>query len=294
MASPLVIRLPKGITAEVENILMADQRRPVRIELPESWCYRILLPNPPKGWSRKQRELLRPSLLPEPLEDLQWDEEVHSDRGWTLWAVSKSRFESATRSFTKALFQSGRPIRVCPYEHAGRTQNMAAFPNLAPSSHRRSRLPWARVRVTAFILIPILTLVIGGWGIGGVVRPRWTAMLDQEKRLTAALVQAQVQVSSERLANQRFKDLASGKGVHPLWLTDLDALTRLIPEDSFLVGITWSPEEVQIDLVTPNPELIRNILEAAPEFDSVTFQGNLERQGQKSRLILSLHHKAAR
>ncbi|WP_306591284.1 hypothetical protein [Geothrix sp. 21YS21S-4] len=70
------------------------------------------------------------------------------------------------------------------------------------------------------------------------------------------------------------------------WIKDLDGLTRLLPEDSRVVGLVWKPSAIHIDLITPHPELIREALEASPEFRNVRFVGNLERRDGKNRLTL--------
>jgi Tfp pilus assembly protein PilN len=171
---------------------------------------------------------------------------------------------------------------------------MAAFPNVAPQPFRAKRLPWKRILTVGLIGVPLLVLAAGGLVIGGVVLPRWRALEARKHLAETTLTQGQTRLVQERQQLQQLKGLETNQGAQPRWVRDLDALTRLLPEDSHLVGLRWDPEGIQIDLVTPNPELIRSILEAAPDFMEVRFQGNLDRHGDQSRLTLSLKPETPR
>ena len=85
----------------------------------------------------------------------------------------------------------------------------------------------------------------------------------------------------------------SRKGAAP-FIQDLDALTRLTPEDSHAAGLRWTPELVELDLITPRAEAIREALEAAPEFQGVRMEGLLERRQELSRLTLSMRPEGSR
>ncbi len=102
------------------------------------------------------------------------------------------------------------------------------------------------------------------------------------------------QAQAERQVLAVLRGQASRRPEDPAWLTDLDALTRLLPEDTRLAKLEWAPGGLQLDLLTPHPERIQEILEASPEFKGVRFVGNLERQGELSRLTLHCQSEAER
>jgi hypothetical protein len=103
-------------------------------------------------------------------------------------------------------------------------------------------------------------------------------------------------LSSEVLREKTFLRLLDPKlnqGATP-FISDLDALTRLIPEDSHGVELWWRHDHLELNLNTPKPEMVREALEASPEFQAVHFEGNLERRGDRSRLMLSMRPEASR
>lgn len=284
---PLEIHLPGGPGADILDLLRAQPRRPLRIRVPQDWCYRTHWPAPAGGWRRKLREALRPSLWPEPLEEIHWDEEVEAGGVWSLWGLSRARLDRALRPWAEAIWAPSRPVRVVP-EGAGESAALSAFPNLAPLSHRRRRLPVRALLKAGMVLVPVLFLAAGALAWGRLVQPRAKALHDARRQAEATLLQGQRALQADRQILQRLQALHTGQGAQPPWVADLDALTRLLPEDTHLVALQWKPEGLRIDLITPSPELIRGILEDSPDFKEVRFQGNLERRGERSRLTLTL------
>jgi len=97
--------------------------------------------------------------------------------------------------------------------------------------------------------------------------------------------------TENRLAKEqafiRLLDPKARHGCEP-FLEDLDALTRLIPEDTYAIELTWSPAHLLLTTNSPRPEVLRETLEAASDFRDLRFEGTMERKGDRSRLTLSM------
>ena len=130
---------------------------------------------------------------------------------------------------------------------------------------------------------------------GGVRAQRTWAQMKHDLAVEETAVKGlEGEVSIEHRYLAALQDQTSQKSHDPAWLTDLDALTRLLPEDTRLVSMEWTPQRSQLDLMTPHPVRIQEILEASPEFKGVRFLGNLDRRSDLSRLTLRVESEAAR
>lgn len=272
--------------------LRRNPRAPVVISLPESWCYRISRGAPPGGWKRNLLLRLRPGLFPEPMEAIAWDEDLSLDGTWQVWAISNLRLNRALGTLASHLWNPGRRVRIRPGKNGG--EGLAAFPNLAPKRHRAYRVPWQRIRRVALFLGPT-GVIVAALLLGGLyVRGKWVR-LREDLALEAKIVQSQErELTLERQYLSLLQQQTTKKSQDAPWLTDLDALTRLLPEDTRLVSLEWSPQQSRLDVITPHPERIQEILEASPEFRGVRFLGNLDRQGEQSRLTLQVESEAVR
>lgn len=266
---------------------------PMLLEVPEGWCYRIHRPAPPGGWKRATREALRPGLFPEPLERLWWEETIHPDGSWEIWALPEIRIREALGPSASAIFTTGRALRVFPTGLVGRG-SLSEYPNLAPLGQRPLRIPWRLLSRWMRWGLPVSVAILGGLVASVVFRTRWARLEVEHARLQQTVQGLESSVGRERGNLALLRRVQAPGGTLPRWAKDLDALTRLLPEDTRLAGLKWESEELQIDLLAPQPERIREILEAAPEFGQVHFVGNLDRRGEKSRLVLVLRPKEAR
>lgn len=276
--------LPKGLEAALQEGTAA-----MVVTVPEAWCYHVRRPAPPGGWTRRLREELRPGLFPEPPQELWWDEDLHVDGTWEVWAIAPSRVLDSIPSLRDA---KGARARVCLEKHWGARPRLSAFPNLAPPKTRPMRWPWGRIRRALLWSLPPLAaaLILGGlWVRQGRAMDRLAREL-QAARIRADRIQADLAREKGLL---RAMDPAVGLGPEP-FIADLDALTRLIPEDSRGVELRWQRDRITLDLITPKPEVVRDALEASPEFQKVHFEGNLDRRGDRSRLTLSLQPEVPR
>lgn len=289
---PMLWRLPGPPPPEVEKGL-DDPRRDLRLEVPEQWCYRIDRPAPSGGWTRRQRDLLRPSLFPLGLERLWWDEEQGEDRNWRIWALERAHLDTTLGSWGAKVWAPGRKVRVHPIGHSGTNPGLGYFPNLAPLSHRLRRWPVATLRRVGWWGIPMVAILTVAC-IGAIRDLREGRRLDLEAaRLQKRVASLQTDLDGSKGLAAALSRLGQPKG-DPSWVRDLDGLTRLLPEDSRVVDLVWKPAGIRIDLITPHPELIREALEASPEFRNVRFVGNLERREAHSRLTLECESEGAR
>ncbi len=287
MVSPIHLRITDGLTPEAIEAVRKRSTAPVIVEIPGAWCFRIRRPPPPTGWKPKLRQELKDSLLPQPLTELYWDELIEEDGTWSLFAVPRLRLESRLGPVRDVLWRRGRKVRVVPQGDGPPTGGMAAFPNLAPPEFRARRVPWVQMRRWARRLAPVLTLILVSAGLAMFLAPRWNRLNRDWQTMEVSYLQTWNELERERRFGAAIHGVQhGGSGLDSFWVRDLDALTRLLPEDAHLISIRWQPDETQIDLVTPTPELVREALEASPEFRDVRFIGNLERRGEKCRLLL--------
>lgn len=270
--------------AEVAERLKGEPKAPVLVEIPEGWCYRIQRSAPPGGWRSPLVRALRPGLFPEPLESLTWDEEVGEDGTWNVWAVSATRVVAGLGPLAESVYRPGRPVRVRPAGEG--EEGLSAFPNLAPDAFRPRRVPWRRLRHLASRFGPGLAALLLVSGAGLYLQRGWTSLAGRLRAEEEAVQRMDRQAQADRQMIAVLRGHASLTRQEPSWLIDLDALTRLLPEDTRLVKLGWEPKSLQLDLLTPHPERIQEILEASPEFKGVRFVGNLDRQGEISRLTL--------
>lgn len=276
--------LPKGIEAAHKPGAVH-----VVMTVPETWCYHLRRPAPPGGWTRRLREELRSGLLPESSNELWWDEAVHSDGTWEVWAISPSRILSVLPSIRGA---KGLRVRICTKEHWDARPQLSAFPNVAPPGTRPMRWPWTQIRSAARWGLPPLVaiLILGGMWIR---QHRELARANWEIRILRSRVDQIQGDLAQEMGVVRSLDPSASLGPVP-FISDLDALTRLVPEDSHGVDLKWRRDRVELDLITPKPEVVREALEASPEFQNVHFEGNLERRGDRSRLRLSMRPEVPR
>lgn len=281
----ICISLPRSNGNDAEGSLGADLSAPVILNIPESWCFRISRPPPPGGWSAALRKRLRPGLFPGMAEGtLIWDEEVDGAGTWRVWAVSMERVNAALGALQPQIFSGKRKVRVRPAGHG--EEGIAAFPNLARSEWRAFRWPWRRIRRACLLGGPLLALILLGMGLSIHVR---YSQQDLDRRLKAAesaYSEEEARSRSEKQVMEALGNVKGGKGQVPPWLLDLDALTRLLPEDTRLVRIRWSSSVIELDVITPHPQAIQEILEASKDFKQVRFVGRMDRQGALSRLTL--------
>jgi len=278
--------------ADLLEALKAQPKAPVIIEVPEGWCYQIQRGAPPGGWRASLLETLRPGLFPEAMEALHWDEEIGEDGAWRVWAMAQTRLDAALGEFSGPLWSQGRLVRLRP---AGQgEEGLAAFPNLAPRGHRARRIPWRRLRRLAQRIGPALLVLLLLGSVGLRLRRNWNRLQAQVRSEELAIQRMDQQVQADRSALAILRGQASRGQQAPIWLSDLDALTRLLPEDTRLVKLEWTPQGLLLDLLTPHPERIQEILEASPEFKGVRFVGNLDRQGELSRLTLQCQSEGER
>lgn len=289
MATTWKVDLPGALPKGMEAALQAGTVRAAVVTVPEAWCYRVRRPAPPGGWTRRMREELRPGLFPEALEALWWDEEIHFDGTWEVWAISPSRVLGALSRLADV---KGLRARVCTKGHWGSKPVLAAFPNVALPDARPIRWPWARIRISAiWVLPPVATVLI----LGGL----WIRQHRELARVGQGILSARARVDriqgdlARERALLRTLDPSQSLGSAP-FVADLDALTRLIPEDSYGVELKWHRDRIELNLNTPKPEVVREALEASPEFQNVHFEGNLERRGDRSRLTLSMRPEVPR
>lgn len=286
MNKPLIIALPSG---KAKSELAANQKGQgaLVITVPDTWCYHIHRPAPPGGWTRRIRDDLREGLFPEPTSDLWVDEEIHPDGSWEVWAIPFKRIHSVLGDRAT---DHKRPVRICPLGRWNSESPMNAFPNLAPPELRLRRWPWKQIRWgVSWGLPPVAALIL----LGGLWTRQSNALVRigiEEQQLQNQIKTLQADLAREA-ALVRYLDPTEKHGALP-FIDDLDALTRLIPEDSHAAGLRWEADGIELDLITPRPESIRDALEASPEFHSVRVEGDLDRRGELTRLHLSLRREA--
>lgn len=285
------IELPGSIDPQTAALLK-QSTDPVLISVPSSWCYKISRLPPPGGWSRALRAELAPSLFPEPPSALYWDEIIDEKGTWIIWALPRKLIEECLGPLSASVMHPGRHVRVHP---AGQNQHggLSAFPNLAPRENRPRRIPWKVLR-RAGVAAGLISAISAGFGIGIYkTRRNWTALESRLSLRQTQVKQLESEMEKEKKILSAFQQLGDPQS-SPRWVQDLDALTRILPEDTRLVSLRWQPDECTVDLLTPHPEQIREILEAAPEFRQVRFNGVLERKGEKNRLVLILKPRAGK
>lgn len=285
------IELPGRIDPKTLTLLEGSLD-PVMISVPPSWCYQISRQPPPGGWSRALRAELSPSLFPEALSDLYWDEMIDEKGTWIIWALPRKHLEDGLGPVSASVLRADRRVRVYPVgDH--QIESLKAFPNLAPPEHRPRRVPWKSLRRVGVAAGLVLVVLLGS-GLGLYrARRKWTSLKAGLSLRQSQVKQLESELEKERRILSVFQQLRDSQST-PKWVQDLDALTRILPEDTRLVNLRWQPDECTVDLLTPNPEQIREILEAAPEFRQVRFSGVLERKGEKNRLVLVLKPKAGK
>lgn len=292
MTRPSHIVLSLGLSDPAIGEVLRE-KGPLLLEIPENCVYHILRPPPPGGWRRTTRNALRAGLFPDPLEFLWWDEAVLADGSWEIWGLPIARLREMLGTAEGAVLAANRRLRIFP-EGSDRTRGLSGFPNLAPPQQRPLRIPWPRLQQWARWGLPLAVLIGGTLATLLILKSRWVRLEVEHEAQSKAVQSLESSVTRERGNLESISRLQAPAGVMPRWARDLDALTRLLPEDTRLAGLKWQMDEVQIDLLTPQPERIREILQAAPEFTQVRFVGNLERRGEKSRLVLVLRPKEGR
>lgn len=284
---PLVLNLPGSIPeAQLESL--RSGLAPVVVQVPEDWCYHIRRSRAGRGWTARMRKESLPALFPEAPEALWLDQELDESGAWEVWAISRSRLDAALGPAAEPLWKKGRKVRVQPFPGG----SLEAFPNLAPAGFRPLRLPWRRIRRTAAWALPLAAGLALACLAAIRTQTRMRELEGREQALRTRVASLQADLDRERALAEALQRLG-GEGQAP-WVKDLDDLTRLLPEDTRLVDLRWTRSSIQIDLITPKPELIRECLQASNEFEQIAFRGNLERKGEQSRLTLELVPKAGR
>jgi len=257
----------------------------VVLRIPDAWCFRIERAAPPSGWTRSLRDRLRPGLFPMPLDKLWWDEEVDESGRWRVWAVPREHLEARIKGLGNPHWRDGLKARVCPASLWQAKGSLSAFPNLAPPGHRPRRIPWKKVRKALTLAIPPLAVAcLALWG-GLRLSHAKARQIQRTEDLRRTLASLEMQLDQEKNLARALARRGPSQDPPP-WVADLDALTRLLPDDTRALDLQWRQGSIRVDLITPHPEAIRDILEASAEFQDVHFLGNLERRGEQSRLVL--------
>ena len=282
MAKTWNINLPGPLPNDLP--LKAEGRRQALVvTVPDSWCYHILRPAPPGGWSRRLRDGLRPGLFPEPMNALWSDETIQPDGSWEVWAIAPARILPL---FPQGRFPEAFPARITTRSQSQAGQAIASFPNMAPPVARPRRLPWKSVRRIVACCALFLALATPPTWV-------WHRQKRELSRLQATLQTCRNDLgrTESLLAKEkaiiRLLDPKARQGSEP-FLVDLDALTRLIPEDTYAIELTWSPDRLSLTTNSPRPEVLREALEAASDFRELRFEGTMDRKGDRSRLTLSM------